>query len=166
MIQFPVRKHPRLPRPVYQEGHIFFLTCTTYSRFPWFERFEKLAFEAVRLLESLADERGTEIFAWCLMPDHCHLLIQDYDIIEFVRLFKGRLTPMARKMESGRSLWQKSFYDHALRKSESVFTVAGYIWENPVRAGLIDAPEKYVLSGSLVWPDWRLAYTTWTAGWG
>ena len=100
------------------------------------------------------------------MPDHCHLLIQDYDIIEFVRLFKGRLTPMARKMESGRSLWQKSFYDHALRKSESVFTVAGYIWENPVRAGLIDAPEKYVLSGSLVWPDWRLAYTTWTAGWG
>jgi putative transposase len=160
LTQFPVRKHPRLPRPVYQDGHIFFLTCSTYARFPWFERFEELALASIKLLESLTVERGTDIFAWCFMPDHCHLLVRDEDTVEFIRRFKGRLSPIARKMERGRSLWQKSFYDHALRKSESVFRVAGYIWENPVRAGLADSPEEYVLSGSLVWPDWRLAYTT------
>jgi putative transposase len=160
MTQFPVRKHPRLPMPVYQDGNIFFLTCSTSARFPWFERFPELAFSSVRLLESLAVERETDVFAWCFMPDHCHLLVRDNDTIEFVRRFKGRLTPLARKMERGRSLWQKSFYDHALRKSESVFAVAGYIWENPVRAGLVDSPEKYALSGSFVWPDWRLAYAT------
>lgn len=92
------------------------------------------------------------------MPDHVHMLVRDDDTVEFVRRFKGRMTPIARKLERGRSLWHKSFYDHALRSSESVFQVAGYIWENPVRAGLIDSPEKYVLSGSLVWPDWRFAY--------
>ena len=86
------------------------------------------------------------------------LLVRDDDTVEFVRRFKGRLTPIARKIDPGRSLWQKSFYDHALRRSESVFSVAGYIWENPVRSGLTDSPEKYTLSGSFVWPDWRLAY--------
>ena len=86
------------------------------------------------------------------------LLVRDDDTVEFVRRFKGRLTPIARKIDPGSSLWQKSFYDHALRRSESVFSVAGYIWENPVRSGLTDSPEKYTLSGSFVWPDWRLAY--------
>lgn len=159
MTEFPVRKRPRLPRPVYQAGHIFFLTFTTHGRFPWFDRFEELTLASVKLLETLAVERGTDIFAWCLMPDHVHLLVRDDDTVEFVRRFKGRLAPVARKIAPGRSLWQKSFYDHALRKSESVFKVAGYIWENPVRAGLADSPEKYILSGSFVWPDWRFAYT-------
>ena len=74
MTEFPVRKHPRLPRPVYQAGHIFFLTCATYERFPWFERYEELALASVELLESLAVERETDIFAWCIMPDHVHVL--------------------------------------------------------------------------------------------
>lgn len=100
MKSFPVRKHPRLPIPVYQEGHIFFITCTTYSRFRWFERYRIMATTAVELLESLASERGTDIFAWCMMPDHCHLLIRDSNTIDFVRLFKGRLTPVARKLNS------------------------------------------------------------------
>ena len=117
-----------------------------------------MATTAVGLLESLASERGTDIFAWCMMPDHCHLLIRDSNTIDFVRLFKGRLTPVARKLIKGQKLCQKSFYDHALRKTESVFAVAGYIWENPVRAGIVSNPEHYVFSGSLVWPDWRLAY--------
>ncbi len=109
MREFPVRKHPRLPRPVYQAGHIFFLTCATYARFPWFERFEGLAHASVELLESIAAELGTDVFAWCFMPNHVHLLIRDDDTVEFVRRFKGKLTPIARKLECGRSLWQKSF---------------------------------------------------------
>ena len=92
------------------------------------------------------------------MPDHCHLLNRDADILEFVRIFKGRLTPVARALNRNQRLWQKSFYDHALRKTESVFEVAGYIWENPVRAGFVVSPEAYSNSGSLVWPNWRLAY--------
>jgi REP element-mobilizing transposase RayT len=90
------------------------------------------------------------------MPDHVHLLLQDKDIIEFVRLFKGRLTPAARGLEPGRALWQRSFYDHALRWEESLSHVALYIWQNPVRAGIIDCAWNYPWSGSLVWPDWKV----------
>jgi len=71
--------------------------------------------------------------------------------VEFIRLFKGRVTPRARKTEPGRKLWQRSFYDHALRKEESVYQVTMYIWENPVRAGLVEEPYEYKWSGSDVW---------------
>ena len=96
MPQFPVRKHPRLPMPVYKDGHVFFITCSTFCRHPWFARFKELAASSVQLLEALAEERGTDIFAWCFMPDHVHLLLQDPDVVAFVRLFKGKLTPTAR----------------------------------------------------------------------
>jgi REP element-mobilizing transposase RayT len=115
----------------------------------------ELADVAVRLLAELALERGTDLYAWCIMPDHVHLLMQDQDIVKFVRLFKGRMTPKSRTLDPTRSLWQRSFYDHALRKEESLETVAVYIWQNPVSAGLVEHAAVYPWSGSLVWPSWR-----------
>jgi REP element-mobilizing transposase RayT len=100
------------------------------------------------------------------MPDHCHLLLRDNNVVEFMRLFKGKLTPVARTLESRRTLWQRSFYDHALRSTESIFEVSGYIWENPVKAKLVDTPEKYPLSGSLIWPQWQQAYQEPNSGLG
>jgi REP element-mobilizing transposase RayT len=92
------------------------------------------------------------------MPDHVHLLLQGSDVIDFVRLFKGRMTPKAREIEPERSLWQRSFYDHALRKEESLSEIACYIWENPVRKAMIDDPTEYPWSGWEVWPEWRQLY--------
>ena len=115
----------------------------------------------VAILKNLAQERDSTLFAWCIMPDHVHLLVQDRDLVEFVRLLKGRMTPQARKMETERKLWQRSFYDHALRKEESVYQVTMYIWENPVRAGLVEEPYEYRWSGSEVWPDLKEYYGHW-----
>ena len=49
------------------------------------------------------------------------------------------------------SPWQRSFHDRALRSEEDVRQVANYILMNPVRAGLVDEPSEYLLSGSLEW---------------
>ena len=92
------------------------------------------------------------------MPDHVHLLVQDPDVVDLVRLFKGRSTPSARRHEPGRRLWQRSFHDHGLRREESVETVAKYIFENPMRAGLVENPAEYPWSGSSVWQNWRELY--------
>jgi len=93
-----------------------------------------------------------------MMPDHIHFLIQGANIIDFIRLFKGKLTPIARLIEPGRKLWQRSFYDHALRSEESLYDVARYIWENPVRMGITEDPPGYLWSGSEVWRNWRSFY--------
>ena len=83
------------------------------------------------------------------MPDHIHLLIQGKNIINFIRLFKGRLTPIARSIEAGQKLWQRSFFDHAIRKEDSLHNVACYIWENPIRAKIIDEPMRYRWFGQI-----------------
>ncbi len=149
------RKGIRLPGDVYRQDNAFSVTIAASQRHPWFGLYGELADAAVRMLENLASERDAALYAWCVMPDHVHLLLQDRDIVQFVRLFKGRMTPRARALEPARPLWRRSFYDHALRKEESLNTVAQYLWQNPVRAGLVDHASSYAWSGSLVWPCWK-----------
>jgi REP element-mobilizing transposase RayT len=43
------------------------------------------------------------------------------------------------------ALWQKAFYDHALRKDEDVQNIARYIVANPLRAGLVKNIGEYPL---------------------
>ncbi len=158
MNQFFVRKKIRLPIPAYDKGHAFFITISTHQKFQWFKKHTPLCRSAIELMRRLANDHGIIIYAWCFMPDHIHLLIQGKNIIGFIRLFKGKMTPPARSIAPGRRLWQRSFYDHALRREESLSDIACYIWENPVRAGIVDKPVDYFWSGSEVWPKWDKYY--------
>jgi len=158
MNRFPPRKKIRLPLPVYHQGHAFFITISTFQKYPWFGQHIRLCENAIKLIRDLSAVNGTTVYAWCIMPDHIHLLIQGNDTIDFVRRFKGKMTPQARAIEAGRRLWQRSFFDHALRKEEALSDVSCYIWENPVRAAIVDKPEDYFWSGSGVWADWRTFY--------
>ncbi|HAA02332.1 MAG TPA: transposase [Syntrophobacteraceae bacterium] len=155
MQDIPTRKRIRLSNSAYGQGHAFSITIATDGRYPWFRLYKRLSAKLVELLLDLAKTRKTILYAWCIMPDHIHMLAQDKDVVELVRLLKGRLIPAARRLEPGRVLWQRSFYDHALREVESLPAVALYIWQNPVRAGIIDSACAYPWSGSLVWPDWK-----------
>ena len=155
MRRYPFRKKIRLPNAVYDQGHSFFVTINTYRRYPWFGLHSDLCQAAIQLLQNLSSLEALKIFAWCIMPDHIHLLVQGGNIVDSIRLFKGRLTPIARSISAERKLWQRSFYDHAIRKEESLHDVACYIWENPVRARIADKPSNYRWSGSEVWLDWR-----------
>ena len=154
----PVKKI-RLPLSVYHHLRTVFVTISTAKRQKWFSRFPDLAHEAVDILIENARDRDSCLYAWCIMPDHVHLLVEDDDIISFVRLFKGRLVPKARALLPHQKLWQRSFYDHIVRSSESVMDVAAYIFENPVRRGLVSLPHEYPFVGSEVWPNWRASYT-------
>lgn len=156
MVQgLPIRKRIRLAPSAYRQGEAFSVTISTLERHPWFAGYPELAGKAVMLLTDLAEDRGTELYAWCIMPDHVHFLVRDEDLVQLVRLFKGRLTPSARALNPDRPLWQRSFYDHGLRREESLVGVAKYIWENPVRAKIVDDATDYPWSGSTVWKDWR-----------
>jgi REP element-mobilizing transposase RayT len=86
------------------------------------------------------------------MPDHLHILIQGKEgssLGEFMRIFKQKSEYYFRKEADG-FLWQRSYYDHVLRKEESIEEVAKYILENPVRKGLVNNFVDYPFSGSMV----------------
>ena len=153
------RKTIRLPKEAYRNGHPFFITICTYQRRPYFADHPPLADELTMILKACAEQRKAKLYAWCIMPDHIHLLVEDSDIQQFIRGIKGRCTPIARQLLSGEKLWQRSYYDHAAREDESVNQIAVYIWNNPVRRRLVVCPSQYPISGSLDWPDWRDWFT-------
>ena len=95
------------------------------------------------------------------MPDHLHLLVgadAEADLVGFLKSLKQRTGWWFRNRHlagslkaSPTSLWQKSYYDHVVRSEEDLLQIARYIVGNPVRAGLVESPEDYPFSGSLVW---------------
>jgi len=151
----PSRKKIRLPLPVYDTKRTASVTIGTHLRRPWFSCFPEFSDRALEILNKSALDSDARLFAWCIMPDHVHLLVECENLAGFVRRFKGRATVAARSVDPDRRLWQRSFYDHLLRGDEDVLTVVRYIWGNPVRAGIVRKPGEYRWSGSAVWADWR-----------
>ncbi|MGE0056819.1 MAG: transposase [Dehalococcoidia bacterium] len=100
------------------------------------------------LLEA-AEKLNANIHAYCLMPDHVHVLAEvggGASITEFARRFK-LLSGYRLKQHTGEFAWQVSFGDHVLRREEALLDVARYIWENPVKEGLAADWRDYPHSG-------------------
>ncbi|MEE8470413.1 MAG: transposase, partial [Dehalococcoidia bacterium] len=102
--------------------------------------------KVIGALRSSAELYGYELIAYCLMPDHLHVLVQagerPKDLRRFVRGFKSYCTAASHVTPSKR-LWQRGFYEHILRKEENAADVAEYILNNPIRKGLVEERDQY-----------------------
>ncbi len=110
---------------------------------------EGLASLCIDALHTSITQYQVTLHAYCLMSDHLHLLIEVPDGIsleDVVHNFKTRSGHGLRRA-TGESAWQTSYYDHLLRREEAIVDVAGYIWANPVRAGLTEDLRTYAWSG-------------------
>ena len=89
----------------------------------------------------------SEILAYVVMPDHVHLLIKldsEITLSQFVQRYKSFATKSARELGlEFQSLWQKGFYDRAIRREDDIQGVARYIVANPIRAGLVKSIRQY-----------------------
>jgi len=107
--------------------------------------------EIVNCLKQERIEKGIAIYAYCLMPDHLHLLISPLErgvnVSKFIGAFKSKTTKIAWKYELKGKLWQQRFYDHIVRKVESLKETCEYILNNPVRKGLVENRGDYEFSG-------------------
>ena len=100
-----------------------------------------LARIVVREMRRLDDAEALDSLAWVVMPDHVHWLFQLGNSVSLPTVMKAFKARSARGLNQrlGRSepLWQKAYYDHALREDEDVQGVARYIVGNPLRANLV-----------------------------
>ena len=144
------RKPIRLPLENYRGRRIYFVTVCCQRRIPLFST-GKLGRWLIGHLRDTAAEHAFAVHAYCVMPDHLHLLVEGLkdvcDLRRFVNSFKQRTAYDFRRRD-GTQLWQAKYYDHILRKAEAMDAVAWYIWLNPVRKGLCSEPRQYPLSGS------------------
>lgn len=108
------------------------------------------------------DGERYRLLAYCLMPNHVHLLIESliteaathrgmsrkYPLTETLRLLKGRTARTCNlALNLSGKFWQHESYDHYVRNDEELGRIITYILQNPVRAGL--AKE---------WTDWKFTY--------
>jgi putative transposase len=149
---FGRRRSLRLRGFDYRQSRAYHLTWGTYRRKQLLAA-PPLARGVMDLVKEEAVRTRMTLFAYCLMPDHVHLLIcpeTGADLVSFVQGFKGKTTRVYWSTGGTGRLWQRGFYDHILREDEDIKRVAGYILANPVRAGLAEDITQYPFSGSLV----------------
>ena len=82
------------------------------------------------------------------MPDHIHLLISFGDDFKqnlsiWISSFKKFISKIAREKFHIIDLWQRNYYDHIIRIEESMYKIAEYILENPVRKNIVQRSEEY-----------------------
>jgi REP element-mobilizing transposase RayT len=144
------RKNIRLRPENYIGRGLYFVTLCFFGRRRAGVNPE-IARSLIEQLRLKAAELGFAAHAYCVMPDHVHLLVEgkraESDLMRFIELFKQQ-TGFELGYVHGRRLWQFKYYDHIVRSHESANRIAWYIWMNPVRKGLCRAPEEYPFAGS------------------
>lgn len=89
-----------------------------------------------------------KVYAYCLMGNHVHLVIDPGDVVESLGLLMKRVAARqtryinARHKRTG-SLWEGRFRSSPIVDNDYLLTCCRYIELNPQRAGIVGAPESY-----------------------
>ena len=144
------RRPERLKAFDYLGLHAYFLTYCTDQRHEAFVDADRVEVVSTQILRTAADEEFA-IVAHCYMPDHLHLLVngeqENSDCRAFIKRSK-QFSGFYYQKAFGRRLWQRYGYEHVLRGDEALLSVARYILENPVRAGIAKSDRSYPFTAS------------------
>jgi putative transposase len=146
-----LRKRVHLSGFDYKGGsHVFFLTLCTADKKPLFKDAE-IARLIIDEMELRRKRNEIILFCFCIMPDHIHMLLSlskgyQKGLINWVSAFKRYPARVIKRSYGVEQLWQKNFYDHVIRKDESLIKVAEYIINNPVRKGIVTEWKEYPYS--------------------
>jgi len=92
------------------------------------------------------------VIAWCVMPNHVHVLIEPrHPIAKIVQGWKSFTArwALARNEElklgipDSRQLWMRDYWDRYIRDERHLVNVIDYFHNNPVKAGLCRQPEEW-----------------------
>ena len=94
------------------------------------------------------------LFAWCIMPNHVHVVFQplaDFRLEDILHSWKSYSGQMANRIlgRKGQAFWQREYFDHLIQGGEQFQRAVRYTAENPLKAGLKDWPWVYV-AGDLI----------------
>ncbi len=129
---------PNCPHHIIQRGHnrqIIFAENSDFERY-------------LNNVLELKAEFDIKVFAYCLMTNHVHLILQPgddaYKVPIFMKTLSARTTRYFNMLE-GRSgtLWESRYKSSPIQKDYYLLNCCRYIELNPVRAGIVDLPGDY-----------------------
>ncbi len=128
----------------------------TESSFPTTLRRPEIASIVQNSLHFL-DDKKYSLHAYCIMPNHVHLLLTPFckaedmkDTLKEITQSLKRYTAREINKVLGRegSFWNRESYDHYARNEDEFYRIVQYIIDNPIKAGLVK--------------DWKKWPYTWT----
>lgn len=103
----------------------------------------------LKTLEQVINQFNWTCYAWCMMDNHYHLLIQtpDGNLSKGMRQLNGVYTQASnRRHRRVGHLFQGRFKAILVDKDAYLLELARYIVFNPVRAGMVKAPKDWAWS--------------------
>lgn len=95
--------------------------------------------EIVRLALEYNDHQKYLLHAWCIMPNHVHMLFQILGGTPQGEILQGWKSYTAhavnRFLKRKGPLWQTDCYNHIIRTEAEYYQRIRYIWNNPEKAG-------------------------------
>ncbi len=87
------------------------------------------------------DKQHYLLLAWCIMPNHIHVLIKtktDHPLHKIIHSWKSYTAKEANKQLGCTGVfWQRDYYDRYIRNDRHFAAVCEYIENNSVKAGLV-----------------------------
>ena len=97
------------------------------------------------------DGKAYRLLAWCVMPNHVHILAEMWKPLGTVlKNWKSYSGSEANKIlgTTGETFWQADYFDRYIRDREHYRRVVRYIENNPVKAGLVPEPCEWPWSSA------------------
>jgi len=132
---------PKTPHHIRQRGH---------NRQTVFAHDEDYQYDLENLFE-WKKEFDCRVYAWCLMTNHVHLIIQPggstEGLSQLMKRLAGRQTRYVNRLEQRTgSLWEGRFKSSPIETDTYLLACCRYIELNPVRARMVVRPEDYLWS--------------------
>ena len=102
------------------------------------------------------DPERYRLIAWCVMPNHVHVLIAPkeslFKVVQSWKSYTGRWA-MRKNAElglgvPGRAFWMREYWDRYIRDERHFQQVVDYIHRNPVKTGLCREPQDWPWSSA------------------
>ena len=128
----------------YQQAEsLHFITFSCFHRLPYLsDPHSKSVVEAV--LEKTRSRHEARIYAYVLMPNHGHLLINEPPSILLDQFIKAFKQSASRELKGDRKqFWQDRYYDANISGEDARLEIIRYIHRNPIKRDLVARPHEY-----------------------
>ena len=101
----------------------------------------------VELITAACDRLPMRVPAYCLMPNHFHLVLwprNDGDLSRWMQwLMTSHVRRHHRQYDSRGHVWQGRFKAFAIQRGAHMLTILRYVERNPLRAGLVERAQDW-----------------------